>query len=123
MAKQRSNIRIQRRGFSNSSAILPNLCRPNWSSQSVGRCGSCGTGGAGWGRAGGAGFGSQSLYNLGGPRRIAVGGSYGSGFGGGYGSNQTLFVIFLFVYVFMGLTWPPVSYVNSRLLTTIPKKM
>ncbi|XP_026573193.1 keratin, type II cytoskeletal 1-like [Pseudonaja textilis] len=81
----RANIRIQRRGFSNSSAILPNLCRPNWSSQSVGRCGSCGTGGAGWGRAGGAGFGSQSLYNLGGPRRIAVGGSYGSGFGGGYG--------------------------------------
>ncbi|KAG8129471.1 hypothetical protein E2320_016154 [Naja naja] len=81
----RANIRIQRRGFSNSSAILPNLCRANWSSQSVGRGGSCGPGGAGWGRAGGAGFGSQSLYNLGGPRRIAVGGSYGSGFGGGYG--------------------------------------
>ncbi|XP_058027277.1 keratin, type II cytoskeletal 5-like [Ahaetulla prasina] len=81
----RANIRIQRRGFSNSSAIRPNLCRTNWSSQSVGRGGSCGTGGAGWGRAGGAGFGSQSLYNLGGPRRIAVGGSYGSGIGGGYG--------------------------------------
>uniref|UniRef100_A0A8C6X765 IF rod domain-containing protein n=1 Tax=Naja naja TaxID=35670 RepID=A0A8C6X765_NAJNA len=76
---------LSRRGFSNSSAILPNLCRANWSSQSVGRGGSCGPGGAGWGRAGGAGFGSQSLYNLGGPRRIAVGGSYGSGFGGGYG--------------------------------------
>ncbi|XP_058027397.1 keratin, type II cytoskeletal 6A-like [Ahaetulla prasina] len=81
----RANIRIQRRGFSNSSAIRPNLCRTNWSSQSVSRGGSCGTGGAGWGRAGGAGFGSQSLYNLGGLRRIAVGGSYGSGIGGGYG--------------------------------------
>ncbi|XP_070793998.1 keratin, type II cytoskeletal 5-like isoform X2 [Pituophis catenifer annectens] len=81
----RANIRIQRRGFSNSSAILPNLCRTNWSSQSVGRGGSCGTGGAGWGRAGGAGFGSQSLYNLGGLRRIAIGGSYGSGIGGSYG--------------------------------------
>uniref|UniRef100_A0A8C5WU24 Keratin type II head domain-containing protein n=1 Tax=Laticauda laticaudata TaxID=8630 RepID=A0A8C5WU24_LATLA len=76
---------LGRRGFSNSSAILPNLCRANWSSQTMGRGGSCGTGGAGWGRAGGAGFGSQSLYNLGGPRRIAVGGSYGSGFGRGYG--------------------------------------
>ncbi|XP_070791009.1 keratin, type II cytoskeletal 5-like [Pituophis catenifer annectens] len=81
----RANIRIQRRGFSNSSAILPNLYRTNWSSQSVGRGGSCGTGGAGWGRAGGAGFGSQSLYNLGGLRRIAIGGSYGSGIGGGSG--------------------------------------
>ncbi|XP_015677402.1 keratin, type II cytoskeletal 5-like isoform X1 [Protobothrops mucrosquamatus] len=81
----RANIKIQRRGFSNSSAILPNLCRTNWSSQSVGRSGNCGIGRASWGRAGGTGFGSQSLYNLGGPRRIAVGGSYGSGIGGGYG--------------------------------------
>ncbi|KAL7989785.1 hypothetical protein Chor_012451 [Crotalus horridus] len=81
----RANIRIQRRGFSNSSAILPNLCRTNWSSQSVGRGGNCGIGRAGWGRAGGAGFGSQSLYNLGASKRIAVGGSYGSGIGGGYG--------------------------------------
>ncbi|XP_032068073.1 keratin, type II cytoskeletal 5-like isoform X2 [Thamnophis elegans] len=81
----RANVRIQRRGFSNSSAILPNLGRNNWSSQSVGRGGSYGAGSAGWGQAGGASFGSRSLYNLGGPRRIAVGGSYGSGFGGGYG--------------------------------------
>ncbi|KAL7989786.1 hypothetical protein Chor_012452, partial [Crotalus horridus] len=81
----RANIRIQRRGFSNSSAILPNLCRTNWSSQSVGRGGNCGIGRAGWGRAGGAGFGSQSLYNLGASKRIAVGGSYGSGIGGSYG--------------------------------------
>ncbi|XP_039187908.1 keratin, type II cytoskeletal 6A-like [Crotalus tigris] len=81
----RANIRIQRRGFSNSSAILPNLCRTNWSSQSVGRGGNCGIGRAGWGQAGGAGFGSQSLYNLGASKRIAVGGSYGSGISGGYG--------------------------------------
>ncbi|XP_070592887.1 keratin, type II cytoskeletal 6A-like [Erythrolamprus reginae] len=81
----RANFRIQRRGFSNSSAILPNLCRTNWSSQSVGRGGSCGTG---WARAGGAGFGSQSLYNLGGPRRIAVGSSYSGGFGYGGGIQK-----------------------------------
>ncbi|XP_070592888.1 keratin, type II cytoskeletal 7-like [Erythrolamprus reginae] len=78
----RANVRIQRRGFSNSSAILPNLCHTNWSSQSVGRGGRCGTGNVGWAQAGGAGFGSQSLYNLGGPRRIAIGSSYGSGIGG-----------------------------------------
>ncbi|KAM6472836.1 keratin, type II cytoskeletal cochleal-like [Liasis olivaceus] len=81
----RANIKIQRRGFSNSSAILPNSCHTNWSSQSACRGGRCGIGGAGWGRAGGAGFGSQSLYGLGGFRRISVGGSYGSGIGGGYG--------------------------------------
>ncbi|XP_025030546.1 keratin, type II cytoskeletal 6A-like, partial [Python bivittatus] len=81
----RANIKIQRRGFSNSSAILPNLCHANWSSQSTCRGGRCGIGGAGWGRAGGAGFGSQSLYGLGGFRRISVGGSYGSGIGGAYG--------------------------------------
>ncbi|XP_063149034.1 keratin, type II cytoskeletal 5-like [Candoia aspera] len=81
----RANIKIQRRGFSNSSAILPNWGHTNWSSQSACRGGSCGIGGAGWGRDGGAGFGSRSLYGLGGFRGISVGGSYGSGIGGGYG--------------------------------------
>ncbi|KAH0629115.1 hypothetical protein JD844_010948 [Phrynosoma platyrhinos] len=90
MAHQ-TTVKVQRKGFSNSSAIMPKTCRTSFSSRTVSRGGSCGVGSAGFGRVGGgAGFGSRSLYNLGGSKRIsAVGGtsgaSYCSGIGGGYG--------------------------------------
>ncbi|XP_042306045.1 keratin, type II cytoskeletal 5-like [Sceloporus undulatus] len=90
MAHQ-TTVKVQRKGFSNSSAIVPNTCRTSFSSRTVSRGGSCGVGSAGFGRVGGgAGFGSRSLYNLGGSKRIsAVGGASGAGYcsgiGGGYG--------------------------------------
>ncbi|XP_060109152.1 keratin, type II cytoskeletal 5-like [Heteronotia binoei] len=83
-----SSIKIQRKGFSNSSAILPGSCRPTYSSSTVSRTGGCSVGG-GLGRVGGgSSFGSRSLYSIGGSKRIsagATGACFGSGIGGGYG--------------------------------------
>uniref|UniRef100_A0A8C8SJI5 IF rod domain-containing protein n=1 Tax=Pelusios castaneus TaxID=367368 RepID=A0A8C8SJI5_9SAUR len=72
----------QKRGFTASSAIIPNRCRAAYSSHTVSQAGGCGAG-AGFGRVIGCGngFGSRSLYNLGGSKRISVAGS--TGFGGG----------------------------------------
>ncbi|XP_003217019.1 keratin, type II cytoskeletal 6A [Anolis carolinensis] len=86
-----ATVKIQRKGFSNSSAILPSTSRTSFSSRTVSRGGSCSAGGAGFGRVGGgAGFGSRSLYNFGGSKRISgFGGVSGAGYcasiGGGYG--------------------------------------
>uniref|UniRef100_A0A8C8SIK9 IF rod domain-containing protein n=1 Tax=Pelusios castaneus TaxID=367368 RepID=A0A8C8SIK9_9SAUR len=100
----------QKRGFTASSAIIPNRCRAAYSSHTVSQAGGCGAG-AGFGRVIGCGngFGSRSLYNLGGSKRISVAGSsggflcgapgpvgfaggagYGFGFGGGAGSGYGL---------------------------------
>lgn len=88
-----ASVKIQRRGFSNSSAIVPSTSRTSFSSHTVSRGGGCGSGSSSFGRGtgvGGGGFGSRSLYSLGGSRRIsagggAYGGGYGSSFGSGYG--------------------------------------
>lgn len=89
---QQSSVKIHRKGFTTSSAIIPNSCRTSFSSRTVARGGGCSTGAAGFGGVGGGGggFGSRSLYNLGGSKRIsAVGGAssacYGTGIGSGYG--------------------------------------
>ncbi|XP_067319977.1 keratin, type II cytoskeletal 6C-like [Anolis sagrei] len=86
-----ATVKIQRKGFSNSSAILPSTSRTSFSSRTVSRGGSCGAGGAGFARVGGGGgFGSRSLYNFAGSKRISgFGGASGAGLcasiGGGYG--------------------------------------
>ncbi|XP_032994323.1 keratin, type II cytoskeletal 5-like [Lacerta agilis] len=91
-----TSVKVQRRGFSNSSAIVPGCSRKSFTSRTVTRGGSCGVGGAGFGRVGGGGggFGSISLCNLGGFNRVAaaggassVGYGYGCGYGGGLGSG------------------------------------
>uniref|UniRef100_A0ABM5FP31 Keratin, type II cytoskeletal 6B-like n=1 Tax=Pogona vitticeps TaxID=103695 RepID=A0ABM5FP31_9SAUR len=94
MAHQ-TTVKVQRKGFSNASAILPTSSRSSFSTRSttVTRGGSCGVGGgASFGRvgggSGGGGFGSRSLYNLCGSKRIstvggAAGGGRGYGFSGG----------------------------------------
>nr|XP_056723233.1 keratin, type II cytoskeletal 5-like [Euleptes europaea] len=84
-----SSVKVQRKGFSNSSAVLPNSCRTSYSSSTVSRTGGCGAGG-GLGRVGGGGsLGSRSLYSLSGSQRISAGSGggacFGSGVGGGYG--------------------------------------
>ncbi|KAL8163897.1 UNVERIFIED_CONTAM: hypothetical protein K2H54_040413 [Gekko kuhli] len=83
-----SSVKIQRKGFSNSSAIIPGSCRTSFGSSTVSRTGGCGVGG-GLGRVvGGSNFGSRSLYSLGGSKRISVvggGACFASGIGGGYG--------------------------------------
>lgn len=82
-----SSVKIQRKGFSNSSAVIPSSCRTSFSSSTVSRTGGCGVGGLGR-IGGGNSFGSRSLYSLGGSKRISVGGGgacFGSGTGGGYG--------------------------------------
>nr|XP_028577296.1 keratin, type II cytoskeletal 5-like [Podarcis muralis] len=89
-----TSVKIQRRGFSNSSAIVPGCGRTSFTSRTVTRGGSCGVGGAGFGRVsgGGGGFGSRSLCNLGGFNRVAAAGGassfgYGCGYSGGLGSG------------------------------------
>uniref|UniRef100_A0ABM5FP25 Keratin, type II cytoskeletal 6B-like n=1 Tax=Pogona vitticeps TaxID=103695 RepID=A0ABM5FP25_9SAUR len=100
MAHQ-TTVKVQRKGFSNASAILPTSSRSSFSTRSttVTRGGSCGVvGGASFGRVGGGGsggFGSRSLYNLCGSKRIstvggAAGGGSGYGLGGGVGSGYGL---------------------------------
>ncbi|XP_034956889.1 keratin, type II cytoskeletal 5-like isoform X2 [Zootoca vivipara] len=91
MSRQTS-VKIQRRGFSNTSAIVPGCSRTSFTSRTVTRGGSCGVGGASFGRVGGGGgFGSRSLCSLGGFKRVAVAGgasSIGYGYGcGGLGSG------------------------------------
>ncbi|XP_066472364.1 keratin, type II cytoskeletal 5-like isoform X2 [Tiliqua scincoides] len=85
-----ARVKIQRRGFSNSSAIVPSTCRTSFSSHTVSRGGACGSGGVSFGRVSGGGFGSQSLYNLGSKRISAVGGAYGGGYGSGFGGGYGL---------------------------------
>ncbi|XP_066473599.1 keratin, type II cytoskeletal 5-like isoform X1 [Tiliqua scincoides] len=88
-----ASVKFQRRGFSNSSAIVPSTCRTSFSSHTVFRGGACGSGGVSFGRVSGGGsggFGSRSLYNLGSKRISAVGGAYGGGYGSGFGGGYGL---------------------------------